>query len=119
MEFSGKYDKRVDILRDTGTETNAAGEHLENWIVLVRRWAKLSAFSSTAFGKESVQADQSHTVGYSAIRLQYEAGMDLTAKDRIRYTNPKTGRVHLYEINAIDDVNQAHEEWFLRCTELL
>ena len=105
---AGQYDKRVVIQANTGT-ADATGEVSPVWTTIASAWASIKPVS----GKEFLYAGGAVATGQVKIAMRYNPTLALTPRHRILYGT------RIFEINHVADIDEAHIEWQLICTELL
>jgi len=99
---AGELNRRVEIQANTPT-TNDIGELVASWATVATIWAKIEPVS----GRELLQTQQVQATATARIRMRYRS---ITPLHRIKHGDD------IYEINAVIDVDDIHEQLELLCT---
>lgn len=102
----GKLSHRVEIQSDQPTEQDAHGQPVERWTTEAIVWAQLMPQN----GSESQRGDQVTATGTHQVRIRYRRSMN--AGKRLKYGE------RLFDVNFVQDVDEANREMILTCTEL-
>lgn len=100
MSRPGRINRRVELRRDTGTNSDEFGAHIEEWTDIGSRWAEIQpGKGSEVFAEESERATQTVTI----IVRHDELTSTLGPADRIVDTDGIE-----YDIQSVSDRFTAH-----------
>jgi SPP1 family predicted phage head-tail adaptor len=109
----GKLNKRVQIQTQT-TAQDAFGQPQQTWTTVYTAWAGIDIQTSQLiYATAEFVSKVTHR-----ITLRWTFSVVIAANQRVVYTEPTTGVVHTYEIQALLNIKQANRELVLMCYEL-
>jgi len=109
----GKLNKRVQIQTQT-TSQDSFGQPQQTWTTVYTAWAGIDIQASQLlYATAEFVSKVTHR-----ITLRWTSSVVIAANQRIVYTEPTTGVVHTYEIEALLNTKQANRELVLLCYEL-
>jgi SPP1 family predicted phage head-tail adaptor len=109
----GKLNKRVQIQTQT-TSQDAFGQPQQTWTTVYTAWAAIDIQASQLlYATAEFVAKVTHR-----ITLRWTSSVVIAANQRIVYTEPTTGVVHTYEIQALLNTRQANRELIAMAYEL-
>ena len=110
---SGKLNRRIAIQSQTTTQ-DALGQELQVWSAFYTCWASIDIQASQLlYSTAEFISKVTHR-----ITTRWTSSVVIAANQRIVYTEPTTGVVHTYEIEAMFNTKQANRELVLMCYEL-
>ena len=102
---TGEYNRRVTIVSRSST-TNAMNEQIFAWTDKQTIWARIvQLFSALTY-----QAQTFESKATSAIYIRWNNAIQFNIGDRVRYIDPSTSVVTLYEIESVNNVNMQNRE---------
>lgn len=108
---AGDFRNRVVIEQDTIT-TAASGAKTHAWTTLATVWASIDPGVS----REAVQARQISAETTAIIKLRrYVPGV--TASSRVKYVDPKGGRIRYFDVKGIMNPHEWRDQLWLVCRE--
>jgi SPP1 family predicted phage head-tail adaptor len=112
---TGKLNRRIQIQSLGTAELDAFQQPLPAaWSPIYKCWANIDIQGSQlVYSTAEFMSKVAHR-----ITIRYTSSVIFTAKQRIVYTEPTTGVVHTYEIEAVLNPNQANKEIILMAYEL-
>lgn len=112
---AGERNRKVQILRDVGTERNEVNERIEDWqpLLAVQLWAKFEPLS----GREYWSAAQVNSEITHRVVISYEPRVltpeTVSSSMRVKLV----GSSRTFEILAVRDPEEAHIDLVLDCKE--
>jgi len=106
---AGEFNRRIEVL-EAGLSKNSYGDQEQDWDnpgVVARRWVKFEQSS----GREFVTAQQQVSDMTHMLRMPFDANLGIKPHHRLR------SNARIFEILAIDDVGDAHDELRILCRE--
>ncbi|MGF7180390.1 phage head closure protein [Tunturiibacter psychrotolerans] len=110
---AGKLNRRIQIQTQTTTQ-DALGQQLQTWSTAYSCWASIDIQASQLLYST---AEFISKVTYR-ITLRWTSSVIFAASQRIVYTEPTTGVVHTYEIQAVLNDKAGNRQVILMCYEL-
>jgi SPP1 family predicted phage head-tail adaptor len=109
----GKLNRRVVVIQRS-TQRDSAGGQSDTWADVSTRWASIDIqYSSLIYETSEFVSKATYR-----IVMRWSKTLGLKVSDRLRYTDPSTNTVHLYEIESISNPAMANRELLLLCYEL-
>jgi SPP1 family predicted phage head-tail adaptor len=93
---AGKLNRRVQIQTQTATQ-DAVGQELTTWSTAYSCWASIDIQASQLINDTATFISK---VTYR-ITMRWTSSVVIEAAQRVVYTEPTTGVVHVYEIQAV------------------
>ena len=110
---SGKLNRRITIQTQTPSQ-DAAGQELQSWTTSYCCWASIDIQASQLlYSTAEFISKVTHR-----ITIRWTSSVIIAASQRVVYTEPTTGVVHTYEIQAVLNDRQANRELILMAYEL-
>jgi SPP1 family predicted phage head-tail adaptor len=101
----GQYNRRVTLAKRSAT-TNAMNEQVFAWDDKQTVWARITQlFSALTYQTQTFESKAT-----SAIFIRWNRAISINIGDRVRYTDPSTSVVTLYEIESANNVNMQNRE---------
>ena len=107
---AGQLRHRVEI-QSASQSRGSTGEVLTSYSTIATVWASVEPVS----GREYFEALAGRAEGAVLVRMRYYAG--LTTTHRLRWTEPDTSTVHLFEINDVKHQLERKRETHAVCRE--
>jgi SPP1 family predicted phage head-tail adaptor len=109
----GTLNKRVTIQTQSATQ-DVFGQPVQTWTTTYTCWASIDIQASQLIYSTAEFLDKvTHR-----ITIRWTSSVIISAKQRIVYTEPSTGVVHTYEIQAVVNDKAANRQLTLICYEL-
>ena len=111
----GKLNRRIKIQSEGTGELDAFRQPgPAAWSTIYECWASIDIQGSQlVYSTAEFMSKVAHR-----ITIRYTSTVIFSAKQRIVYTEPTTGVVHTYEIEAVLNTNQSNRELIFMCFEL-
>lgn len=113
MITAGKLNRRVTIQKQATTQ-DAFGTLLQDWTNVATVWASIDIQQSQLLYST---AEFVSKVTYR-ITIRWSRDFEVSAKNRVVYTNPASGVTHTYEVMAVVNTRAANDERVILCYEL-
>lgn len=104
----GQYNRRVTIVSRSSSK-NAMHEPVFAWDDKQTVWAKITQLYSAS----NYQTMQMVSKATSSITIRWNKALSINVADRIRYTDPSTSVVTLYEIESVGQVDMTNREIYM------
>lgn len=102
---TGEYNRRVTIVSRSST-TNAMNEQIFAWTDKQTVWARITQlFSALTYQTQTFESKAT-----SAIYIRWNRSISINIGDRVRYIDPSTSVVTLYEIESVNNINMQNRE---------
>jgi SPP1 family predicted phage head-tail adaptor len=110
---AGKLNRRVTIVQRS-TSRDSAGGVSDTWQNVRTVWASIDIqYSSLIYETSEFVSKATYR-----ITLRWSNTLGLKVSDRIRYTDPTTSTIHLYEVQSISNPQMANRELLILAYEL-
>jgi SPP1 family predicted phage head-tail adaptor len=104
----GQYNRRVTIV-SRSTTRDAAGGQSNTWTDGPTVWAKITQLYSAS----TYQTAEMVSKATSNITVRWSRSLSINVGDRIRYTDPSTSIVTLYEIESVGQISMENKEIYM------
>jgi len=101
----GQYNRRVTIISPSTTR-DAAGGQSNTWTDGPTVWAKITQLYSAS----NYQTTEFVGKATSSITTRWNKALSITDADRVRYTDPSTSVVTIYEIESVGQIEMQNRE---------
>ena len=105
---TGQYNRRVTIISPSTTR-DAAGGQSNTWTDGPTIWAKITQF----FSASNYQTTEMVSKATSIITVRCNKALSINVSDRVRYTDPSTSVVMIYEIESVGQINMTNREIYM------
>lgn len=96
------------------SETDGAGQQLDIWDEVGRGWASIEPVA----GRENFVASGEMSSVTHQIETSYQATLEITPADRIRFRDRSNHDRH-FDIQSIINTEERNREWILLCVETI
>lgn len=96
------------------TDLDGAGQQLDVWSEVGRGWASVEPLG----GRENFVASGEMSSVTHQITTSYQASLEITPADRIRYRD-RSNHDRYFDIQSIINTEERNREWILNCVETI
>jgi SPP1 family predicted phage head-tail adaptor len=104
----GEYNRRVTIVNRSSAR-DAVGGQSNTWTDGLTVWAKITQLYSAS----NYQTAEIVGKATSSITIRWNPAISINIADRVRYTDPSTSVVTLYEIESVGQISMQNKEIYM------